>query len=349
MKIFSFFFLCFFFASCSQTSYKARHYWEQGIGQWALYWQSRSLDNALDDPSVDKTAKEKIKLIVKAKKFFADFFSLSLSKNYQTVVFLEDKAVSYLVIASQAYEISPLIHSFPFVGSFPYLGFFKKQSAEEFKRNLEEQGFQTWSRPVYAYSTLGFFKDPVLSSMFNYSDRRLVEVIFEELFHELFFIKQDVDFSENIANFFAEELTNKFYKKSEASNQAYRTLNTFLVGSAKILAARYRGDKGCQKNSPQTCKEILKNFLESKFYPELRKKCKVFANIKQCYPLSLEWNNATFSAFSTYEKLREDIAHFYRKENIELLDFYQILLRSKKDYDAKVQKSFWKHFLKTGS
>jgi len=79
---------------------------------------------------------------------------------------LENSAVTYLVVASPFNEIKAVETCFPVMGCFPYLGFFNLNSAKNFAKEKENENYVTWIRPVYAYSTLGYFTDTILSSFF---------------------------------------------------------------------------------------------------------------------------------------------------------------------------------------
>src|SRR5690606_2478177 len=131
---------------------------------------------------------------------FYHYFDAKPTSIYSKTTMLENPAVSYLVIATPHTSLEPHQFKFPFVGSFPYIGFFNKDSAQKFARELEEdENLVTWVRPVYAYSTLVYFEDRILSSFFHYEDVELAELIFHELVHSCFFIMDEVDLNEHMA------------------------------------------------------------------------------------------------------------------------------------------------------
>lgn len=153
--------LLFFLFGCARLGYIT----EQGIHRAKI--QFRGVDNqkVLDDPKVSDEVKRKILLIGEYKKFFYHYFDSKPTSIYTKTTTLDNEAVSYLVIASPHTKIEAHEFKFPFVGSFPYIGFGKKDSAEEFAKQLEkEEKLVTWIRPVYAYSTLGYLEDRILSS-----------------------------------------------------------------------------------------------------------------------------------------------------------------------------------------
>ncbi len=206
-------------SSCAKMSYIVN----QGIGQASLEWNGRDNEEVLADKSVSKAHKEKIKKIGKYKKFFYEYFDRSPTGIYDETTFLEGPAVTYLVIASKKKEIKALEHEFPIVGTFPYLGFFDRKKALKFQKKLKKDGYETYVRPVYAYSTLDqwLFDDNILSSFFDYQEIELAELIFHELFHTIFFVKSEVSVNENLAQYFSRELVFEYFKYSELEKEEY--------------------------------------------------------------------------------------------------------------------------------
>ena len=197
-----------FLSSCAKMSYLA----EQGLGQLSLLNRSKDNKKVLSDVRIPLSYKEKIKKISEYKRFFYRYWKKNEGSIYSKTTLLDTDAVSYLVIVSPHNNIEAKEECFPFVGCFPYLGFFKKKSAQEYQKKMEEKGFITHRRDVYAYSTLGYFTDPILSSFFFYDDFDLVEMIFHELFHTIFFIENEVKLNENLANYFSKEMAFDYFK-----------------------------------------------------------------------------------------------------------------------------------------
>ena len=185
------------FSGCAKVSYVLN----QGVGQLKLQNNGQDNDKVLKDPLVKEKDKEKIRKIGEYKDYFFSYFNQKRTAIYSKTSILKQEAVSYLVIASQYDEVKAKEEKFPFVGKFPYLGFFDEKDAISHQKKLELLDYITWRRPVYAYSTLGYLTDNILSSFFYYNEFDMAEMIFHELFHTVFFIKNEVDLSENIAKF----------------------------------------------------------------------------------------------------------------------------------------------------
>jgi len=140
------------------------------------------------------------------------------------------------VNASPFYEVKPKMFSFPLMGSFPYIGFFDQKSALKYATKLGKEDYYTYVRPVYAYSTLGYFEDKILSSFFFLDDITLVETIYHELFHTLFFAKDEVDFNENLASFFAQKMLERTeFLDNEKIVEHFRRQETHRLVVKKVV------------------------------------------------------------------------------------------------------------------
>jgi predicted aminopeptidase len=109
------------------------------------------------------------------------------------------------VFATPEFAVDPLTHCFPFAGCVAYVGFFDKESAERERRKLADEGNDTAIEGSAAYSTLGWFADPILSSMLRWSDDELDGVIFHELAHQQVYAEDDTAFNESFATFVQRE------------------------------------------------------------------------------------------------------------------------------------------------
>ncbi|MAE57957.1 MAG: hypothetical protein CME69_03695 [Halobacteriovorax sp.] len=315
-------------SSCAKIGYL----YEQGIGQAKLIIDARDNQEVLKDQSVSDEMKDKIKKIQTYKKFFYQYWHLPETEIYNETNILDRDAVTYLVIASTRREIKPLSNCFFLAGCFPYLGFFELKSAKKHVKTLNEKGYDTYLRSVLAYSTLGNLDDPILSTFFKYSKYDLAETIFHELFHTILFIKGEVDLNENLANYFGKEMLKKFFKEeSEKLEAHFKRLELNHEIKQEIV------------DSAQELKEILKesnwkaqkkHFLEVTFPQKMKNKCEKLG-LKKCWPLSLTWNNATFSAFMTYEKSQDKISALAGKFNGDLRAFFLFI---QSEYDKYVEE-----------
>ncbi len=322
----------FFFLSCAKISYIA----EQGIGQISLEINDIDNEDFLNDPNQKEEHKEKVRIVEKAKSYFYQYYDLKPTPIYNEVKVLDQPAVTYLVIHSRVDKIKPISTSFPIVGSFPYLGFFNLESAKEFVNEKKEEGFQTYLRPVFAYSTLNHpllpFHDNILSSFFFYDERSLTELIFHELVHTIIFVGDNVQFNENLAQFVSEQMALEYFNDSKEKQNQLKIrkqknlkLNQAIVKESKNLQKLY--DKA---NSNYL--EIQSTFLNGPFRKNITKTCKELELVK-CWPIEKNWNNARFAALGTYEAKRDRLAEIYKKSDLKLKDFVLKLIHLESQFD----------------
>lgn len=337
--------------SCAKLSYVAK----QGYGQLELELSGKDNQEVLDDPKVSKEHKLKIRRIMEFKNYFYQYFKKEETSIYSETTFLDRDAVSYLVIASPFDQIKPIRTSFPFAGSFPYLGFYSLEDAKEYAKEMQTKQHYTFVRKVYAYSTLNklFFKDNILSSFFSYDDPELAELIFHELTHTLFFVEDDIAFNESLADYVATEMTLEYLRISPEENTqriAAQTKGRKLAAHVTGLVRRYQTIlKEKRPSSKMQADKLLAGFLKQQFIPSLRKECDEL-ELKKCNILNRQWNNASFTAFMTYNKKKSFLKELRGDMSLpEFLDFLQQRVELFEDEDARefsvfLKKSYRKAF-----
>lgn len=330
----------FLLSSCSQFSYLT----EQGISQFKLQWRGIENQKVLADPKVDAEVKRKITLVEEYKKFFYRYFDKEETAIYSKTSILDDEAVTYLLIASPKTKIESHKFSFPFFGEFPYLGFFNKASALNYSSKLQKKGFSVYLRPVYAYSTLGYLEDRILSSFFYYSDLDLAELIFHELFHTIFFIKNEVDLNENLANYFGKELVRIYFKGDPRLKEYESTLVHDKLVSRKIVELIHilqgEFDKLSTHLTEEKADQITDSFINEIFLPQLRAFCDEQGISRRSCMSETSWNQARFAAFLTYEEEQDLIADLRGHLKLSFDDFYQWLVDEYKKIKKKDLDNF---------
>jgi predicted aminopeptidase len=182
------------------------------------------VEEALKDTSLSAEQKRKIQLAVDAHQFAIDHLNLKKTKAYTTYTQLDRPYVTYVVSAAPKNELKHYLWKYPLVGEMPYRGYFNKAGAEEEQKEMHDQGYDTYMRGVSAYSTLGWFNDPILSTMLNMPDSDLVNTIIHETVHATIFIKSEADFNERLAVFIGNKGTELFYSHLEGPDS--KTLET---------------------------------------------------------------------------------------------------------------------------
>ncbi len=173
----------------------------QAKGQLKIVNNAKPIEDWLSDPTYPDSLKSKINLVKEIRQFAFDSLGINYSENYTSMYDQQGKSVMFVVSACEPFELTPKKFSFPIVGSFSYKGFFEEERAKNEEKLLKEQGLDTNIRTAGGWSTLGWFKDPILSEMLNRSDGYLAETIIHELTHGTLFVKDSLKFNENLASF----------------------------------------------------------------------------------------------------------------------------------------------------
>jgi hypothetical protein len=264
---------------------------------------------------------------------------------------LPNDAVTYLVIASSHTKIEAHEFDFPIMGSFPYIGFFRKSSAETFADALtREKNLVTYIRPIYAYSTLGYFEDRILSSFFHYNDFELAELIFHELFHTVFFIRNEVDLNENLANLFGKALLKEYFKDSldfvsfvEVESKK-ELLTARVVELISILRSEFDKLGGFITN--EIADKMTKRFVEEVFLPDINNYCLSLRLPEDECEIKKHWNQASFAAFLTYEEDQDFLKKLQIENNLNLKEYLVWLQKEYNDYKVQSKIKTFSVFLR---
>lgn len=181
-------------AGCSSVAY----YGQAVSGQMALLVNRRDLAEVIADDSTDPEVRAKLRHVERVLGFAAAA-GLPVGGSYGAYVDLERPYVVWNVYAAPEFSLAPHTFCYLVVGCLAYKGFFAEEDARALAATLEAEGFDTWVGGVAAYSTLGWFDDPILSSFVVRSDGRLAALLFHELAHKVVFIKGDTAFNEGFA------------------------------------------------------------------------------------------------------------------------------------------------------
>ena len=195
-------------AGCFETGYLL----QAGEGQLDLICSARSIDHVIDDPDTPADVRAELGEVPRIKGF-GKRFGLVPTSSYEEYVELDRPVAVWVVSAAPKLSFESLTWSFPIVGSVPYLGWFDRMRAEEHAESLRADGWDVDLRGASAYSTLGFFKDPVLSSMLGeasdgYGD--LADTILHESLHATVYVRGQTSFNEGLATFVGEHLAIKY-------------------------------------------------------------------------------------------------------------------------------------------
>lgn len=184
-------------SSCASPAY----YWQAASGHFALMHARQPVQEAIEQQTTDEDTAEKLKLSVEIRNFAVEKLGLPDNGSYTQFVNTGRDAVVWNVVAAPEFSLEAKEWCFPVSGCVPYRGYFEQEKAEQFAAKLEAQALDVNVSPAIAYSTLGWFKDPLLDTMWKQSDTRFAAYIFHELAHQQLYVKGDSRFNESYASF----------------------------------------------------------------------------------------------------------------------------------------------------
>ncbi len=208
-------------AGC-EAGYIARAAYEEGL----LLWRRKPIDTLLARSDLPTEVRAKLETALAVREFARDRLGLNVGDAYTTISEVDKGAIAWVVMAAPRDSLQPYTWWFPIVGRIPYRGYFNKDRAEAEAADMEQRGYDTMVRPAVAFSSLGFFNDPLLSNLLRLSRVELAGVIIHELFHRTYFLASDVMFDESAATYVGSAGAIKFFEATKG------------VGSADADAAR---------------------------------------------------------------------------------------------------------------
>lgn len=262
-------------------------------GQLKILASRRPLDEVIADPS-EPAHVRRLLAEVPGIKAYGETMGLKPTKNYDTYADLKRPAVVWVVGASKELEFSPKKWTFPLVGSVPYLGWFDKDDALRHAQELREEGWESDVRPAMAFSTLGWFDDPVLSTMIDDDADALgglADVVLHESTHATHYVDGQTAFNESIANFVGDNMAVLWLDKrvgpDAAEKRAFVDFDARRKRRAALLHAAYEQlDALYHSDLPITAKRVQKSIILGRLRTETLSRRAI--------------NNATLFEFKSY-------------------------------------------------
>ena len=183
-------------SACSPT-YVLRAGYEEA----KILWRRQPIEQVLKQPDLDAATRSKLELVLEVRAFAAEILQLRAGDSYATYAHVDDNQVVHVVSAAYRFKLQPYTWWFPIVGRVPYKGYFSQADADAEAASLEHDGYDTYVRPSVAFSTLGWFADPLLSTVLRYDRVTLANIIIHELLHNTTYVAGHADFDESFADF----------------------------------------------------------------------------------------------------------------------------------------------------
>ena len=182
-------------SGCANVGY----YWQSVSGQLGIWRRERPIEEVISDAATPEALKRKLAYVIQVREFASRELSLPDNRSYRSYADLERPFAVWNVFAAPEFSTEPLRWCFAFTGCVSYRGYFAREEAERFAADLAEQGHDVYIGGVPAYSTLGWFADPVLSTFIRFPDAELARLVFHELAHQVVYVKGDTVFNESFA------------------------------------------------------------------------------------------------------------------------------------------------------
>lgn len=180
----------------------------------------RAVEGMLDDPGTSPQLRQRLARALEIRAFAAEALALPDNLSYRSYADLERPFVVWNVFAAPPYSLEPLRWCFPFVGCVAYRGYFAHTDAQAFAAKLRDLGYDVFVGPVPAYSTLGWFEDPLLNTMIHWPEPELAGLLFHELAHQVLYVAGDTAFNESFATAVEREGVRR-WMKATAQEHAY--------------------------------------------------------------------------------------------------------------------------------
>ena len=242
------------------------YYWQAAAGQLSLLSKRVPIETVIEDPQTSEETRQALNTVLKARRFAVDELGLPDNRSYATYVDLDrntggaasgDAAPEHgnggpiaanarrarniavwNVVAAEEFSVDPRTWCFLFAGCVSYRGYFSEEAARRYAARLEAEGLDVLVGGASAYSTLGYFADPVVSTMIGGPEYRIVELLLHELAHQKFYLKGDSDLNEAFATAVAEYGTQRWLMQTAdaGSLDAYRQQALIQTQFAELIS-----------------------------------------------------------------------------------------------------------------
>jgi predicted aminopeptidase len=291
---------------CALLSSCALPFYFQAIGgHLELLRKRTSIDTLLAGLDVDASLRSTLGAVADIRRFAVAALRLPDNDSYTSYVELDRPYVVWNVVAADEFSVDPKRWCFPFAGCVAYRGFFERERAESFRSRLERRGLDTYSGGATAYSTLGYFADPVLSTMIGGGEQYIASLLFHELAHQRLYVKNDSEFNEAFATAVEEYGTERWLasRKPELLPAYHRRLEARAAFARIVADQQARLREIFATDDPPEVKRVAKERAFDAMradYALMRSAFEGIADYDAWFAQPL--NNATLAAVATYRR-----------------------------------------------
>lgn len=268
----------------------------------------RSNVKLIEDARTDPKLKSFLKRVEDIREFAGDVLELEETENYTRFYSIDREYLAAVVQAAPEFSIEPYLFKYPIFGSLPYRGFYNPDHARKEADKLGAKGLDVFIRPVDAFSSLGYFRDPLYSFMVDYSPSRLADLIIHEQTHATIFVKDEPEFNEKLATVVGREGARQYVisrfgiesgayvDMAETGKDADRFTRD-MISLGKQLVSLYSGDLPVEEKRERKASTIEQFQIEFGERYDERYSGESFRGAAD-----MELNNAYLSLFELYEE-----------------------------------------------
>jgi predicted aminopeptidase len=289
-------------ASCSTLGY----YTQAAQGQLELLSDSRPIDDWIADPGTSTKLRHRLETARQIRRFAVSEMALPDNNSYKTYTALKRPYVLWNVVATPELSLRPLEWCFPVAGCVDYRGYYSKDAAMAYAKQLRAEGDDVEVGGVAAYSTLGWFSDPLISTFINYPDGELARMIFHELAHQVVYAPGDSQFNESFAST-VEEVGVERWMERFGNQQMRDAYARYQSRKKDFLALLMKYRKALEQNYALIDRsDAEKRVVKARLFQELKDEYQVlkgnwggYAGYDRFFEQPL--SNAHLASIATYE------------------------------------------------
>jgi len=342
--------ICIILVVGAVTGCRTLTFYCQAIGgQYELIVHRQSVEKLLADARTPARLKNQLEVLQRLRAFAEKELKLPVDGHYEKYVDVHRPFVVWNVEAAPEFSLQSKSWWYPVVGSLDYRGYFSENRANSYGAALREKGYDVFVEGVEAYSTLGWFKDPVLNTFIFQPEAGLAETIFHELGHQRVFARSDTDFNEAFATTGGEEGARRWLRsrhddaaieRYEADLRRTRQFVRLIQTTRERLEALYgdqRTEEGKLKaasqerdSSPEKLRREKQQILQrlQQEYAELKKEWSGDSSYDAWFARQV--NNAQLNSVATYYDLVPGFEHLLKANGGDLEKFYEAAKRLSK-------------------
>ncbi len=310
-------------SACAELSY----YGQSVSGHLGVMVRQVAIPELLEQPGTPEKLRAELREALEIREFASRKLGLPDNASYRSYADLKRPYVVWSVVATPEFSLRPQTWCFPFAGCVSYRGYFSRDRAEHFAGGLQNAGLDVHVAGVRAYSTLGWFSDPVLNTMLGSRPELLAGTVFHELAHQLIYVRDDSDFNEAFATVVAREGLRRWLR-SQGDEVALSSFETRLgaqsVFIALVMSTREVLHALYQSNTSKELKRAEKKRMFAALQRRFEQKKKEMKGLAAYAPwFSGEINNARLATVATYHHQVPAFERLLRRKNRDLGAFYE--------------------------